>query len=125
MHRINEGLFLKEKDKRTYLVDEADPMKENHDKDTSSSEVCGKSYLPSNYIGNFLVHKYDHMIFVKTAKGKDREGDQVLPKISRRGVFFGELKRDMAAWDKSSCDSNHSKNRDNGFMANLDEEDAD
>ena len=71
------------------------------------------------------MHKYNHMRFVKTAKGKDREGDQVLSKISRRGVFFGAVKRDMAAWEKSSSDSNHSENRDNSFMANLDEEDAD
>ena len=125
MHRINEGLFLKEKDKRTYLVDEADPMKENHNKATSSSEVCGMSYLSVHSIGNFSVHKANHMKFVTAAEGKDKERDQVLPKISRREVFFGAVKRDMAALEKSLSDSNDYENLDNSFMAKSDEEDVD
>ncbi|XP_015084081.1 uncharacterized protein LOC107027425 [Solanum pennellii] len=99
MHRKNEGLFLKGKDKKTDLVNEADPTKENNDKATSSSEVCGMSYLSGHSIGNFSVHKADHMTFVTTAEGKDKEGDQVHPKISRREVFFGAVKREMAAWE--------------------------
>ena len=62
---------------------------------------------------------------VKTADGKDKEGDQVCPKISRREVFFGAVKREMAAWEKSSSDSDDSENTDNGFMAKSDEEDSD
>ena len=125
MHRKNEGLFLKGKDKETDLVDEVDPMKENHNKATSSSEVCGMSYLSVHSIGNFSVHKANHMKFVTAAEGKDKERDQVLPKISRREVFFGAVKRKMAAWEKSSSDSNDSENTDNGFMAKSDEEDSD
>ena len=62
---------------------------------------------------------------VKNTKGKDKEGDQVCPKISRREVFFGAVKRKMAAWEKSSSDSDDSENTDNGFMAKSDEEDSD
>ena len=62
---------------------------------------------------------------VKTADGKDKWGDQVFPKISRREVFFGAVKREMAAWEKSSSDSDESKNTDNGFMPKWDEEDSD
>ena len=74
MHRKNEGLFFKGKDKKTDLVYESNPKKENHDKATSSSEVCGMSYLSGHSIGNFSVHKADHMKFVTTAVGKDKEG---------------------------------------------------
>ena len=31
----------------------------------------------------------------------------------------------MAAWEKSSSDSDDSENTDNGFMAKIDEEDSD
>ncbi|XP_069150334.1 uncharacterized protein [Solanum lycopersicum] len=84
MHRKNEGLILKGKDKKTDLVNEADPKKENNDKATSSSEVCGMNYLSGHSIRNFSMHKADHMTFVTAAEGKDKEGDQVHPKISRR-----------------------------------------
>ncbi|XP_069149834.1 uncharacterized protein [Solanum lycopersicum] len=62
---------------------------------------------------------------VKIAEGKDKEGDQVCPKISSREVFFREVKRELAAWEKSSSDSDDSENTDNGFMAKIDEEDSD
>ena len=125
MHRKNEGLILKGKDKKTDLVNEANPKKENNDKATSSSKVCGMSYLSGHSIGNFSVHKADHMTFVTAAEGKDKEGDQVHPKISRREVFFGAVKREMVAWEKSSSDLDDFENTYNGFMAKSDEEDSD
>ena len=96
MHTLFEHL-LKGKDKKTNLVDEADPKKENHDKAISSSEVCGMSYLSGHSIENFSVHKTDHMKFVKIVQDNDKEGDQVLSKISRREVFFRAVKREMTA----------------------------
>ena len=62
---------------------------------------------------------------VKTADGEEKEGDQVCSKISRREFFFREVKRELAAWEKSSSDSDDSENTDNGFMAKSDEEDSD
>ncbi|XP_069151942.1 uncharacterized protein [Solanum lycopersicum] len=124
MHKKYEGIFLKGKDKKTDLVDEDDPKKENHDKATSSSEVCGISYMFGHSIGNFSVYKADHLKIVKTAEGKDKERDQVRPKIRRENFFFRALKRDMVAWKKSSSDSDDSERTDNDFMAKSDEEDA-
>ena len=59
------------------------------------------SYLFDHSIGKFFVHKVDHMQFVTVGEDKDKEGDQVRPKISRREVFFGAFKREMVAWEKS------------------------
>ena len=93
MHRKDEGLFLKGKNKETDLVDEADPMKENHNKATSSSEVCGMSYLSVHSIGNFSVHKTNHMKFVKTAEGKDRGGHGASQDKQKRSLLRGSKKR--------------------------------
>ncbi|XP_015060063.1 uncharacterized protein LOC107005933 [Solanum pennellii] len=92
LHKKRECLILKEKYKRTDMIDETDQNKEN---------------------------------YVKSVEGKDIERDLVRPKISRREVFFRTLKRDMAAWKKSSSDSDDSEHTDNYFMTKSNEEDAD
>ena len=84
-------------------------------------EVCTRF---SNIIDE-LIFLEEPVPIVKTADGKDKEGDQVCPKIRRREVLFGAVKREMAAWEKSSSDSDDSENTDNGFMAKSDEEDSD
>ena len=68
-------------------------------------EVCTRF---SNIIDE-LIFLEEPVPIVKTADGKDKEGDQVCPKISRREVFFGAVKRKMAAWEKSSSDSDDSE----------------
>ncbi|XP_049344714.1 uncharacterized protein LOC125809119 [Solanum verrucosum] len=125
MHRKWEVLFLKGKDKRTYLIDKADQKKENHDKATNSSEVCGKCDLPGYSIGNCPMHKADHMKSIKNEEGKDKEGDQVRDKLSRREAFFQALKKDVAAWENSSSDSDDSEHSNDAFMGKSDKEDAD
>ncbi|KAH0641818.1 hypothetical protein KY285_032687 [Solanum tuberosum] len=125
MHRKGKGLFLKGKDKRTDLIDEADQKKENHDKATSSSEVCGKCNLLGHSIGNCPMHKADHMESFKNEEGKDKEGDQVRDKLSRREAFFQALKKDVATWKNSSSDSDDSEHSNDAFMGKSNEEDAD
>ncbi|XP_015057426.1 uncharacterized protein LOC107003615 [Solanum pennellii] len=92
LHKKRECLILKEKYKRTDMIDETDQNKEN---------------------------------YVKSVEDKDNEGDHVHPKISRREVFFRTLKRDMAAWKKTSSDSDDSEHTDNDFMTKSNEEYAD
>ncbi|KAH0666161.1 hypothetical protein KY285_027367 [Solanum tuberosum] len=106
-------------DKRTDLIDDADQKKENHDKATSSSEMCCKCDLPGHSIGKYPMHKADHRKIVKIEEGKDKEGDQVHDKPSRRENFFQAVKKDTTAWENSSSDS------DDAFMAKSDEEDVD
>ena len=91
----------------------------------NDGELIHKVRTRFSNITDELMFLEEPVPIVKTAEGKDKEGDQVCPKISRREVFFGAVKREMAAWEKSSSDSDDSENKDNGFMAKSDEEDSD
>ena len=91
----------------------------------NDGELIHKVRTRFSNITDELMFLEEPVLIVKIAKGKDKEGNQVHPKISRREVFFGAVKREMAAWEKSSSDSDDSENTDNDFMAKSDEEDSD
>ncbi|KAH0720091.1 hypothetical protein KY284_005121 [Solanum tuberosum] len=125
MHRKGKGLILKHENMREDLADDDHQKKENHNKATSSSVVCYKCDQPGHSIGNCLMYKDDHIEYVKTEEGKDKEGDQVRPKISKREKKLQSVKKDLAAQENSSSDSNDSEHSDDAFMAKSDEEDTD
>ncbi|KAG5632734.1 hypothetical protein H5410_004451 [Solanum commersonii] len=75
-------------DIRTDLTNDVDQKKENHDKATSSSEMCHKCDQTGHSIRNCPMYKANHREYFNTEEGKDEERDQVRPKISQREVFF-------------------------------------